>query len=97
MTVLRRERTDQELPGAVGDPVIDPETIPTPSYRTIEDVPLRREKLMSTKMTGDDEYLARHRPLEMAERRERRREEEIIKYYDAIDKLRREFPGLWKR
>ena len=39
----------------------------------------------------------RHRPLELAERRERRREEELLRYEEYIRKLSREYPELLNR
>ena len=41
-------------------------------------------------------YTHRHRPLENAERRERKREDELLRYHEYLRRLRREFPGLFR-
>lgn len=46
---------------------------------------------------SDEDCLQRHRPLELAERRERRREEELVRYELYIRKLSKEYPELLNR
>ena len=46
---------------------------------------------------SDEDCLQRHRPLELAERRERKREEELIRYELYIRKLSKEYPELQNR
>jgi len=77
--------------------------IPTPLYRDLTQTPpsqnserRAKTKIKSSKeSTNENSYLVRHRPLELAERRERKREAELLNYQAYIEKLRREFPGLW--
>ena len=81
------------LPGDNGIP----ERIPTPSFRRVQ-----RPKQSSTGKPNHKEDLddgavyTRHRPLENAERRERKREEELLKYEQYIAKLHREYPELFR-
>lgn len=46
---------------------------------------------------SDEDFLQRHRPLELAERRERKREDELIRYELYIRKLSKEYPELLNR
>ena len=39
---------------------------------------------------------ARHRPLENAERRERKREEELVKYEEYMTRLQKDYPELFR-
>lgn len=86
-----------------------PERIPTPSFRRVNNRTQQPNRPSKVKKAGrkeqknilresiDDESIhARHRPLENAERRERRREEELMKYEEYIVKLRRDYPELFK-
>ncbi len=79
-----------------------------PSLRTVKEVEKNiKEKvgskeesfylLLMKEIITDDACLHRHRPLELAERRERRREDELIRYEQYIRKLGREYPELLNR
>jgi hypothetical protein len=82
-----------------------PERIPTPSFRKVNN-PIaknrptlkgQRTKINIQNEVVDDESVhARHRPLENAEKKERRREEELMRYEAYIAKLRRDYPELFK-
>jgi hypothetical protein len=45
----------------------------------------------------DDVYLKRHRPMEIAERRAKKREAEVARYSEYIMRLRQNSPELWCR
>ena len=46
---------------------------------------------------SDDDCLQRHRPMELAERRERKTRRELIRYELYIRKLSKEYPELLNR
>ena len=46
---------------------------------------------------SDEDCIQRHRLLELAEKRERRREEELLRYELYIRKLSKEYPELLNR
>ena len=48
-------------------------------------------------MMSDEDCIQRHRLLELAEKRERRREEELLRYELYIRKLSKEYPELLNR
>lgn len=80
-------------------------SIPIPSFRRLGTISLANTAHGRTKKTGgearlrhemrDEIYLQRHRTLETAERRARKREAELDRYKTYIAKLKRESPELW--
>lgn len=76
-----------------------PERIPTPSFRRVQR-PKSSSKVTTAKNqkedVDDNVVYSRHRPLENAERRERKREEELLRYEEYIAKLHRDYPELFR-
>lgn len=79
-------------------------SIPIPSFRRLEKAPPAGPAPVPAKKTGevwlrhemrDEVYVQRHRALETAERRARKREAELDRYKTYIAKLKRESPELW--
>ena len=48
-------------------------------------------------IVNDEIYFKRHRPLELIEKRSRKREIELLRYNEHLGKLKREAPQLWSR
>lgn len=79
-------------------------SIPIPSFRRLEKASLGGPAPAPVKKKGevwlrhevrDEIYMQRHRALETAERRARKREAELDRYKTYIAKLKRESPELW--
>ncbi|PJF17187.1 ARM repeat-containing protein [Paramicrosporidium saccamoebae] len=68
----------------------------TPSFHEVA-VPVVMPRLKPKECTNDEFYLKQHRPMEIAERRARKREAEVALYAEYITQLRRNSPELWSR
>ena len=70
--------------------------IPIPSYRIV-DVPLiKRSKCdMESADIMDEKYELRHRTMENAEKREKKRGLELQRYTEYMAKLQKKCPELW--
>ena len=72
----------------------------TPTYRTFS---LRNDRLLKDKRhlvlecLADTAYERRHRPIELAEVRTRKREVELERYQRYITRLKKESPELWSK
>lgn len=75
------------------------DSIPTPSFRRIAS---RTSAVAGAKGTferenmDEESAMSRHRPFENAERRERKRECELVRYEEYIANLRFKYPELFK-
>lgn len=71
----------------------------TPHFRPVS-LPLIRvfvskSKNLKLDYLADDFYLKMHRPMELKERRARKREDELARYREYISQLRQNAPELW--
>lgn len=95
------DRSDERMAGACVNSADAGrrKTIPTPHFSSV-DWPEFPRKFKNTRVfdefLSDERFLKKHRPLELAERRARKREIEVAKYYRYIQRLREECPQLWK-
>jgi hypothetical protein len=91
-----------DIEGDGSDHFLDEETpislshILTPSFYEVT-MPAIMPKIKSKECTDDEFYLKRHRPMEIVERRARKREAEVALYAEYIMRLRRNSPELWSR
>lgn len=56
----------------------------------------RNKRLPENEKMDDESAYRRHRPLENAEKRERKREEDLMQYEEYIIRLRRDYPALFR-
>lgn len=72
--------------------------IPIPKFRKIQ-LPCRTLKPYNgfSELQFELKYEALHRPLEISEKRARKREEEIDRYMRYIVQLKAQAPELWPR
>lgn len=89
--------TKEKAPKLQSTPVIL-----TPVFREVQSfvrtLPCKVKKSQKSKAKNREafEYEAHHRPLELAEKRARRREAELDRYQEYLTKLKAEAPQLWK-